>query len=145
MGRVRSMLYVHPTGPPEERLDPETFAAIRGAVPHGRHLKLVYDAGSTDGDPYEFVLEPNTLAMVRGTFYLLGVRNGYADVRSYSVFFAHPTQSFEPMEDGRLEMAMTVRDLDALVPWVRSFGPDVEVLAPPMLAKKVGRWTELDS
>ena len=201
MERLRSMLYVHPTGPPGEDVDPALLERIVGAVIHGRHLRLTYDAGSNDAEPFTFVLEPYTLAMVRGTFYLLGVRGGYSDVRSYSVlrileaepvpgtrvvrpagfdpgalfdghfgafappdegdtfevtlsFAPHPwldrylrerrwhaTQRFGSTHDGRLRMSMTVRNLDALVPWVRSFGPDVEVLAPDSLRIRVGQWT----
>jgi hypothetical protein len=207
MGRLRSMLYVHPTGPPGEDVDPALLEHIVGAVIHGRHLELTYDAGSNDSPPFTFVLEPYTLAMVRGTFYLLGVRDGYTDVRSYSVlriheatpvkgtrvvrpagfdpsrlfdghfgafappdegdtfevtlaFTPHPwlvrylrerrwhaTQRFgdQPDAAGRELMTLTVRDLDALIPWVRSFGPDVEVVAPESLRVRVGQWVHADA
>jgi predicted DNA-binding transcriptional regulator YafY len=42
-------------------------------------------------------------------------------------------------------MSMTVRNLDALVPWVRSFGPDVEVVSPNVLSKRVGQWSTCDT
>lgn len=43
----------------------------------------------------------------------------------------HPTQQFEELPDGRLEMRFVVRALHGLRPWVRSFGREVEVVAPP--------------
>ena len=45
----------------------------------------------------------------------------------------HPTQAFSPADDGWLEMTFTVRGRVEVVPWVRSFGSDVEVVAPPEL------------
>lgn len=43
----------------------------------------------------------------------------------------HPTQSFRELEDGRLEMSFRVTTMEEVWPWIRRFGEDVEVVAPP--------------
>lgn len=45
----------------------------------------------------------------------------------------HPSQCFTEDPDGWLRMTMSVRGTVEVVPWVRSFGDDVEVVAPPDL------------
>ena len=47
----------------------------------------------------------------------------------------HPTQVFEVQPDGRLRLTFTVTSTVEVAPWVRSFGDDVEVVAPVGLAK----------
>ena len=42
----------------------------------------------------------------------------------------HPSQEFEPLDDGRLRMTFTVTSMVEVWPWVRSFGDDVTVVAP---------------
>ncbi len=42
----------------------------------------------------------------------------------------HPSQEFTEDADGWLRMTMQVTGTVEVVPWVRSFGPDVEVVAP---------------
>ena len=46
----------------------------------------------------------------------------------------HPSQRFDALDDGRLRMTFTVTSLVEVEPWVRSFGADVEVVAPQGLA-----------
>ena len=47
----------------------------------------------------------------------------------------HDTQEFGELADGRLRMTFTVRSTVDVVPWVRSFGDDVEVIRPEGLLK----------
>ena len=42
----------------------------------------------------------------------------------------HPSQTFTEEADGWLRLEMTVHGTVEVVPWVRSFGPDVAVVAP---------------
>lgn len=42
----------------------------------------------------------------------------------------HTSQRFSELEDGRLRMEFTVNSTVEVVPWVRSFGADVEVVRP---------------
>lgn len=49
----------------------------------------------------------------------------------------HPTQSFRLLPDGRLELRLNVAITVELETWIRSFGPDAEVLGPPALVERV--------
>jgi proteasome accessory factor B len=51
----------------------------------------------------------------------------------------HPTQRFEPREDGTTLLTMTVRGTSELVNWILGLGPHVEVLAPDGLRAEVAR------
>ena len=42
----------------------------------------------------------------------------------------HQSQHFEELEDGRLMMSFKVQSMNQVWPWIRSFGEEVEVLAP---------------
>jgi len=42
----------------------------------------------------------------------------------------HPSQRWEELEDGRLELTFEVSSLVEVWPWIRSFGDDVEVIRP---------------
>lgn len=42
----------------------------------------------------------------------------------------HPTQTFTELEDGRLLMKFSVRSMDLVWPWVRSFGEQAELVRP---------------
>lgn len=44
----------------------------------------------------------------------------------------HPTQQFELLQDGRLRMTFQTRQLVEVGRFIRSFGPDVEVVKPDM-------------
>ena len=50
----------------------------------------------------------------------------------------HPSQRFEPIDDGELRMRMTVTSTIEVIPWVRSFGDDVSVEGPPAVVEAVG-------
>lgn len=41
-----------------------------------------------------------------------------------------PDQRFEELADGRLRMTFTARSMVEVWPWIRQFGPEVEVLSP---------------
>lgn len=45
----------------------------------------------------------------------------------------HPSQSFKPLKDGRVEMTMEVRHLKEVANWLSSWGASVEVLEPAKL------------
>lgn len=42
----------------------------------------------------------------------------------------HPTQRFEKLDDGRLQLTFVVPSMTEVWPWIRSFGEDVEVVKP---------------
>jgi predicted DNA-binding transcriptional regulator YafY len=49
----------------------------------------------------------------------------------------HPTQRLEPLEDGRLDLFISIEGLDEIVSWILSFGDSVEVLAPVELRTRL--------
>ena len=49
----------------------------------------------------------------------------------------HPTQSFAKLPDGRLQMSFRVSSLVEVVPWVRSYGKQVQVVQPQELKDAV--------
>jgi predicted DNA-binding transcriptional regulator YafY len=49
----------------------------------------------------------------------------------------HPTQHRRTLPDGRLELRMRCALTVELETWIRGFGPEVEVLAPPALVDRV--------
>lgn len=59
----------------------------------------------------------------------------------------HPTQQIDDLPDGSVEWRVLVAGTQELVPWIRGWGPDVEVLAPPDLREQIAedmrRATEL--
>lgn len=50
----------------------------------------------------------------------------------------HSTQRLEPLEDGRLDLFVSVDGLDEIVSWILGFGDSVEVLAPAELRRRLG-------
>jgi predicted DNA-binding transcriptional regulator YafY len=58
----------------------------------------------------------------------------FAAVPELLVFLQERTwythQQFEPLPDGGLRMAFTVKDMDQVWPWIRSFGDDVHLREP---------------
>lgn len=50
----------------------------------------------------------------------------------------HPTQTFRTLPDGRLELRLRVAVTVELETWIRGFGVDAMVLAPPELVQRVG-------
>ena len=50
-----------------------------------------------------------------------------------------PTQQVHEMADGGVEWSATVQDAFELVPWIRGWGPDCEVLEPPELSERLAQ------
>lgn len=49
----------------------------------------------------------------------------------------HPTQQIEDLPEGGVEWQVKIAGAQELVPWIRGWGPDVEVLAPPELRAQI--------
>ncbi|MBN1427705.1 MAG: WYL domain-containing transcriptional regulator [Anaerolineae bacterium] len=49
----------------------------------------------------------------------------------------HPLQEIEELADGSIEWRVRVAGTIELVPWIRGWGPDCEVLAPPELRERI--------
>ncbi len=49
----------------------------------------------------------------------------------------HPLQEVETLPDGSIEWRLRVAGTLELVPWIRGWGPDCEVLAPPELRQQI--------
>jgi predicted DNA-binding transcriptional regulator YafY len=49
----------------------------------------------------------------------------------------HPSEQVEPTEDGGCIWTAQIADLTDITPWIRGWGADVEVLAPPELREKM--------
>lgn len=49
----------------------------------------------------------------------------------------HPTQTFRTRPDGRLELRMLVALSVELDTWIRGFGPDAQVIGPPVLVERI--------
>ena len=49
----------------------------------------------------------------------------------------HASQQFEDLPDGRLRLSFEVGSLEEVIPWVRGFGGQVEVIGPPALIEGV--------
>ncbi len=49
----------------------------------------------------------------------------------------HPLQQIEDLPDGSLEWAVQVAGVRELIPWIRGWGPDCEVLAPADLREMI--------
>lgn len=50
----------------------------------------------------------------------------------------HPTQTFATLPDGRLQLKLSVALTQELEFWIMGFGPDCEVLGPPVLVERIG-------
>ncbi len=50
----------------------------------------------------------------------------------------HPTQTFRTLPDGRLELRIQVAVTVELEQWLRGFGAEAQVLAPPRLVERIG-------
>lgn len=51
----------------------------------------------------------------------------------------HPSQQLEPLEDGGCLCVLRVPSLMEITPWVRGWGPDAEVLAPPEFRELIAK------
>lgn len=49
----------------------------------------------------------------------------------------HPTQQIDDLPDGCVEWSVLIAGIQELVPWIRGWGPDVEVLEPPDLRAQI--------
>ncbi len=49
----------------------------------------------------------------------------------------HPTQHIDTLADGRCRLHIRVNDWSKMLPWIRSWGPEVEILAPPELRQQL--------
>jgi predicted DNA-binding transcriptional regulator YafY len=49
----------------------------------------------------------------------------------------HPTQQIDDLPDGRVEWSVLIAGVQELVPWIRGWGPDVEVIEPPDLRRQI--------
>jgi len=54
----------------------------------------------------------------------------------------HPSQKVEDLPDGGCIMTLQVANVLEMVPWIRGWGPDVEVLAPEELRAQFRVWSE---
>lgn len=54
----------------------------------------------------------------------------------------HPSQQIEDLPDGSCVLSLRVPSTMEITPWIRSWGPDVEVLAPQELREQFCRWSE---
>lgn len=54
----------------------------------------------------------------------------------------HPSQTIEDSKEGGCVMTLRVGSLLEVTPWIRSWGPDVEVLGPPSLRGQFRAWSE---
>jgi len=53
----------------------------------------------------------------------------------------HPSQIIEDLPDGSCVMTLKVGSVLEITPWIRSWGPDVEVLAPASLRTEFKQWS----
>lgn len=49
----------------------------------------------------------------------------------------HPSQAVDDLENGGCLLTLRVTEVREMVPWIRSWGPDVEVLEPPALREEI--------
>ena len=49
----------------------------------------------------------------------------------------HPSQAIDDLEDGGCLLTVRVAEMREMIPWIRSWGPDVEVLEPPALRREI--------
>lgn len=54
----------------------------------------------------------------------------------------HPSQAIEDLPDGGCLFTVRVGSTLEMTPWIRGWGPDVEVLAPPSLREQFRDWSE---
>ncbi len=54
----------------------------------------------------------------------------------------HPTQVITDLPDGGCLLKLRIGSLMEITPWIRSWGPDVEVIAPAALREKFCTWAE---
>jgi predicted DNA-binding transcriptional regulator YafY len=52
----------------------------------------------------------------------------------------HPSQVISDLTDGGCQLKLKIGSLMEIAPWIRSWGPDVEVLSPPELREQFGNW-----
>ncbi len=54
----------------------------------------------------------------------------------------HPSQIIEDLPDGGCVLTVHVGSVLEMTPWIRGWGPDVEVLAPKSLRKEFQGWSK---
>ena len=54
----------------------------------------------------------------------------------------HPSQVISNLEDGGCQLKLKVGSIMEITPWIRSWGPDVEVISPPELRKQFKKWAD---
>jgi len=54
----------------------------------------------------------------------------------------HPSQTIEDLSDGGCILTVVVASTIEITPWIRGWGPDVEVLEPVELREQFGSWAE---
>ena len=54
----------------------------------------------------------------------------------------HRSQRLIELDDGRIELAVTVAGIVEIRPWILSWGDAVEVIAPPALREAVARMVQ---
>jgi len=54
----------------------------------------------------------------------------------------HPSQVIEELPDGSCLVAMWVGSILEMTPWIRGWGPDVEVVSPEELRHDFKRWAD---
>lgn len=96
-----------------KRRDPSLVAAI------GRSWGIIWAEGE-DAHEIELRFSPRVATRVREAVW-------------------HPSQRTEPLPDGGLILRMAVPSLVEVLPWIRSWGPDVEVIRPAGLRSTVAR------
>jgi predicted DNA-binding transcriptional regulator YafY len=63
-------------------------------------------------------------------------------VRRVKETFWHPSQQIEDLPDGDCILQMNVSSTLEMTPWIRGWGPDVEVLEPKELREQFKGWAE---
>ena len=82
-------------------------------------------------DRYIHVLEAVTLAWASRR----KVRLWYRSPRSGQVW--HRSQAIDDLEDGGCLLTVRVAETREMILWIRSWGPDLEVLEPPALREEI--------
>ena len=54
----------------------------------------------------------------------------------------HPTQRIEELPDGSVLLTLRIGSTLEITPWIRGWGPDVEVLEPRPLREQFARWAD---
>ena len=93
-------------------------------------------------------IRPDTIDLERLLQYAWGVWYGEDPVEVRLRFYGtaanrvretiwHPLQRIEDLADGNLEWTVQIAGVRELIPWIRGWGPDCEVLAPAELRELI--------